>query len=220
MPADDVFHDEERRVPGHLGLRPALHVVDQTIHVILLGHHVVPTVHSVRNDVLDDESSDLVAPVRHSGHVPVVKRHEERQEVGRVSLIHLEEHLVEVLDHVSKTVVLQMKVLGAEIRDEDVGAAMEDQRFRVNARARQRVQMVHHKLHLIANYTVQLVETRGEGAGKGVRAKHLPSGFLHIRPVAKCQGCKIKWGSLFFFFFSFYHANGFKFEEFNSLITG
>ena len=139
-----------------------------------------------------------MAPVRHSGHVPVVKRHKKREEVGRVSLIHLEEHLVEVLDHVSETVVLQMEVLRAKIGDEDVGAAMEDQRFRVNARARQGVQMVHHKLHLIANYTVQLVETRGEGAGKGVRAKHLPSGFLHIRPVAKCQGCKIKWESLFF----------------------
>lgn len=109
-------------------------MIDQTVDVVFLRNNAIPSVRSVRYNVLNDESSDLVAPVCHSRHVSVMKWHEEWQEIGCVALVHLEEYFVKVSHHMPETIVLQVEVFGTEIRDEDVRAGMKDQWFRVHVR--------------------------------------------------------------------------------------
>lgn len=113
VPSDDVLHHEQRGVPGHVRLGVRLHVIDQTVHVIVLGYQTVPAVQFVGDDVVDDELSYRVAPVSHPRHVAMMKGHQERQEVGRVSLVHLEEHTIEIGHHGAETGVLEAEVLGA-----------------------------------------------------------------------------------------------------------
>lgn len=47
---------------------------------------------------------------------------------------------------------------------------MKDQRFRVHVLLGQGAQMVDQELHLVVDYTVQLVITSGEGSGERVRS--------------------------------------------------
>jgi len=189
MTTHDVLQREHRHVPGHSGLGIGLDVIDQAVHVILFRYDRLPAGQAVPDDVLLHELSDLVAPVRHPGHVLLVERHQEWDEVRGVALVHLVEHLVEVLDHAAERTVPEAKASRAEIFDEDVRAREHDEWLDVHIDARNQGQVVDQQFQLAANNAVQLVVSRGKGARESVRPQHLPSDLLDVRPVAECQSC-------------------------------
>lgn len=165
----DIFQGEHRHVPGHTGLGVSLDMIDKTVYVVLFGYDRPPVGQTVSDDVSLHEFPNPVAPVSHSRHISLVQRHQERHEVGGVALIHLVEHLVEVLDHRAERAVSQIEAPRAEVTDKDVRARVQNQRLGVQGGARHADQVINQELHFGADNVIQLIVSRGASTRKGVR---------------------------------------------------
>jgi len=83
-----------------------------------------------------------VGPINHPRHVFLVQRHQEWHKVRGIALVHLVEHLVEILDHLAERNVAEGEATRAKVLEEDVRARVHDQRFGVKGFAGNAVEVI------------------------------------------------------------------------------
>jgi hypothetical protein len=180
--SNDVLQGEKRRVPCQLGGLLALHVLDQAVDVVVGVGVGVEVVEAAPDDVGQDEVADLVRGFVDPFEVLLVEGHQEREEVGGVTLVDLVEDVVVVVHHLDEGLVAEVEAFGAEVSREDVCANARDDRL---GRKGTQSYRLRDGLSTRGDELFQRVKPVGEGSGEGVGFEHVASRLLRGGPIAE-----------------------------------